>query len=273
MQILLNETESQAWLQNPVPQEVVPDYIWQDGIQEDSPLWGFDGIGTNNPGYTPVAPDDANGVNLSRVPDPVGGSGYALRHYAMLDKKGAYVRSQAGVYGSRNKVFNDAATSPEGIYLAQECYLPEVLKANNDPFSWLSLLDIHTLDGTGANRSWLGLNVMQNGSMRAGLAFGGPLYNINKFVPAPFTSAHFLPVGRWFDIKIHYIVSTEPTTVRLWIDNELAIVMKDVITALPSNTVVDYYVKLYAGVQGDNPWVPTPTIRYSRNARAWKWHP
>lgn len=242
--------------------------IWKDRIQEDEPMWGFDGIGVCNPGNIEVAPDDANGANLSRVPDPSGKPGYALRHFALLDKQGAYVRSQAGVYGSNHKEFNDAAESPTGVYLEQECYIPEVLSANSDGYSWLSLQDIHVTDADGANRSWLALPVLQDGSMRAKLAWGGVLYNVNlnNGTPPPI-SAIPLSVRRPFIIKTHFIRSVEPTTIRVWFDNELALEWVGAINSIPSNRIVAYFVKLYGGVQHDNPWTPTPTIRYSRNVK------
>src|SRR3990172_8918010 len=222
MQILLNERMARikAGLEELLVLASEPDYLWQDKIQEDSPLWGFDGIGTNNPGNVPVPPDDTNGVNLSRVPNPAGG--FWLRHYADLSKPGAYIRSQAGIYGSVHKAFNDAASS--GVYISHKCFLPRILSANGDAFSWLGLWDIHSKDLSGGNRSYLGMNVEQDGSMRAKRAWGGPLYLLNRDRgPSPPASKIALPVGRAFTIKTHFIRSTEPTTIRVWFDEELAL--------------------------------------------------
>ena len=88
--------------------------LWHDDIQGTSAQFGFDGIGTNHPiEAAPVPPSDANGANVSRVPNPLPGGGYAMRHYGVFDVGGA--RAQAGIYGALNKVFNDQATRPGGI--------------------------------------------------------------------------------------------------------------------------------------------------------------
>jgi acyl carrier protein phosphodiesterase len=79
-----------------------------------------------------------------------------------------------------------------------------------------------------------------------------------------------LPVGRWFKIRTHFIRSVAPTTVRVWFDDALALEWVGAINSVPSNKLVEYYVKLYGGVQRENPWTPTPTIRYSRNVKVWK---
>jgi hypothetical protein len=134
------------------------------------------------------------------------------------------------------------------------------------------LQDVHVTDTPGGgNRSYLGLLMKQDGSMKAKLAWGGILYVVNRDngTPPP-TSTLALPVGRWFKIRTHFIRSVEPTTVRVWFDDDLALEWVGAINSVPSNQFVEYYVKLYGGVQRDNPWTPTPTIRYSRNVRIWK---
>ena len=227
-----------------------PEFIWQDKIQDDAPLWGFNQIRTDYPSDS-----------ITRVPNPAG-AGFCLRHESDLSFSGAGARAQVGVYGNADV---DAATV-EGCSFEQECYLPEALSANGDPYSWLSLQDIHVLDADHTNRSYLGLLVEQDGSMKASLRWGGVLYKVNRdFGTKPPVSTIPLPVGRWFKIKTYFKRSLEPTTVRVWLDDELALEWIGAINSLPTNTVTEYYVKLYGGVQRDNPW--GKVVRYSRNAR------
>ncbi|HZY02759.1 MAG TPA: hypothetical protein VFF02_04615 [Anaeromyxobacteraceae bacterium] len=38
-------------------------------------------------------------------------------------------------------------------------------------------------------------------------------------------------------------------------------------TRAASHQVVETYVKFYGSTQGGTPWVPTPSLRYTRNVR------
>jgi len=244
--------------------------LWKDHIQD----WGFDQIRTDFNKIT-IPPSDAGGANVSRVLKPVG-EGSCLRLYGNLSLPGSGARAQAGITGANHKAFNDAASSPGGVYVQQKCFLPRVLSANGDPWSWLSLQDIHEIDKGGTNRSYLGLKLVQDGSMRAKLDWGGYLYKVNRdrncFPP---TSKIPMPVGREFTITTHFIKSTEPTTIRVWFDDELALQWDNVINSLPTNAITEYYVKLYGGVQihevdgvqVSNPWGEVE--RFSWDVKAW----
>lgn len=252
-----------------------PDYLWQDDIQNGEYPWGFDQIRTAY-NKIDIPPSDEGGANISRIANPYG-EGFVLRLYGDLSKPGSGCRAQGGITGLKHKAFNDAAR--KGIYIEQECYLPRALSANSDAYSWLSFQDIHVTDAPKVPavdrlRSYLGLKVVQDGSMRARLDWGGYLYKVNlERMSFPPVSAIPLPVGRWFKIKTHFILSSSPTTVRVWFDDELALQWDNVINALPSNTIVEYYTKLYGGVQIDpngnsSPWGGVE--RFTRNVRIYQ---
>jgi hypothetical protein len=242
-----------------------PIILWHDDIQVGAEPWGFDGTGVEHPIDTPVAPDDANGANLSRAADPAAGGGHALRHYATFDTGGS--RSQAGIYGDVNTAFGDQAKRPEGVWVAQEWYFPQALSASGDPACWINLWDWHSIDADRGNR-WHtspGLMVLRDGSMKVRWEWGGPAGSIN---PASADSTLALPVGRWFDVEMHYQwVDTPAATLSLWIDGQLALRQSGVQTRAASHAAVETYVKFYGSTQGGTPWSPTPSIRYTRNVR------
>jgi hypothetical protein len=256
--VLLTQVEYKALLDKT---RLSPLILWRDGIQEDSAQWGFDNAGTAHPAQVNVPPADANGANLSRV--FIDGL-WALRQFAVLDKDGA--RSQIGIWSFQNERFGKQAKSLEGVYVARELKFPEVISAGGDLWPWVNLWDWHSTDAGGGNRWHTSPGVMlaQDGSMRVRFEWGGPANAIN---PASGWSTIPLPVGRWFDMEMHYIWSTEPTTVSLWIDGKLALEQKGVITRAPSHVNVETYFKLYGSSQGRTPWTPTPTICDTRNMR------
>ncbi|MBI3205165.1 MAG: hypothetical protein HYZ29_26740 [Myxococcales bacterium] len=237
--------------------------LWTDSIQKTaSSPWGFDGVGVEHPIGTAVSPNDANGANLSRVADPGGGSGHALRHFGTFDSGGS--RSQAGIYGFANTVFGAQAKSAEGIYVAQEWYFPAVIGAGGDAWPWINLWDWHSTDTGGGNR-WHtrpGLMLAEDGSMRVRWEWGGPSPNA-----ASAESSVSLPVGKWFDVEMYYQWSTTGTTLKLWVDGVLALSQSGVTTRAPSHANVETYAKFYGSDQGKTPWAPTPSVRYTRNVR------
>jgi hypothetical protein len=245
----------------------VPVILWRDDIQGTSALLGFDGFGVEHPIGDEVAPADANGANLSRVVNPLPGGGHAMRHFGTFDAGGA--RAQAGIYGDVNAVFGDQARRPEGVWVAQEWYFPVAIGADDDPWCWLSVWDWHSIDaGTRGNR-WHtspGLLVARDGSMRLELVWGGPAYDINGDGVASTLS---MPVGRWFDVEMHYEWVDAPTgSIQVWIDGQLALEQRNVQTRRSTHQVVETYMKFYGSTQGDHgPWVPTPTLKYTRNVR------
>jgi hypothetical protein len=247
----------------PVRETVEPTPIlWADDIQEGQRPWGFSGLATQYNGKT-VAPSDANGANISRVPDPAGGPGFAMRHFAVFGPKVG--RSQAGLWSFANPTFAKQAKSEEGVYLAQEWYLPEVFSAKGPSVPWISLLDWHSVGPNGSNR-WHtspGLFLAKDGSMRVRLDWN---YGMTGN-PGSAWSTIPLPVGRWFDVEMYYKWTTGPTTIKVWIDGELALEQTVPRTRHPNHNVVENYVKFYGAAPTTTPWSPTPSVRYTRNVR------
>jgi hypothetical protein len=143
------------------------------------------------------------------------------------------------------------------------------LSAGNDPYPWLNLWDWHSTSDDpfrGANRwhTCPGLMLAKDGSMKVRFSWGGESNKINKTSPY---SDIGLPVGRWFDMEMHYVWSEEPTTIRLWINGQLALEQSGVITKAATHANVETYLKVYGSTQGKTPWTPTPTIRYVRDVR------
>ena len=244
--------------------------IWMDGIQADSPRWGFSGFGIEHPIGTKVSTGEAGGAALTRVASPQGG-GFALRHFARFDDGGA--RSQAGIWSFADPIFDRQAKSAEGVWVAQEWYFPAALSGG----SWLNLWDWHSTDAGGGNR-WHtspGLMLSHDGTMRVRYEWGGSAKAIN---PMSSYSSISLPVNQWVDVEMHYEWSaTKTATVSLWINGQLALEQRGVQTRAASHSVVETYIKFY-GEGHTTPWTPTPSVKYVRNvrignARIWKAQP
>jgi hypothetical protein len=242
-----------------------PKILWTDSIQSGSAPWGLDGYGTEYPVGTTVTPSDANGANFSVVPDPLGGAGRAIRHFAIFDTGGA--RSQGGLYGDVNTIFGNQAKRPEGIWVAQEWYFPEAISAGGDAYCWINLWDWHSIDADRGNR-WHtspGLMLARDGSMKVVWEWGGPAASINKNSSY---SSIAMPVGRWFDVEMHYVWTDSPNaTITLWIDGKPALELSGVQTRASSHQVAETYLKFYGSTQGRGPWTPTPSLKYTRNVR------
>jgi hypothetical protein len=240
--------------------------IWTDAIQTGGGQYGFDGFETEHPISHSVSPSDANGANLSRVPDPLGGSGYAMRQYGFFDDSGA--RSQLGIWSFNQQEFRELALSGAPIYVAQEWYLPETVDAGGDGWAWLSLLDWHTTrDGSDRWDTSPGMMLKQDGSMTFQFAWGVAARQVNGHTSNWSNAA--LPVGEWFDIEMRWQFATGPTaTVSVWINGQLALQQTGVATAGQGHNVVEFYIKLYGGsVQGQSPWNPQAITKYVRNVR------
>lgn len=242
-----------------------PTILWQDDIQGTSALMGFSGFGLEHPIGTQVTGSDQEGANLSRVANP-SGSGYALRHFGVFDTGGS--RAQAGLYGDATPAFGNQATKPEGVWVAAELYFPEALIAPSAG-GWLSIWDWHSIDaGTRGNR-WHtapGLMIASDGSMSLQLAWGnGAMHDINGDGP---TSTIAMPVGRWFDLEMHYEWVDSPRgTIQVWLDGELILEQRNVQTRVGSHAVVETYMKWYGSTFSVGSWQPSPGIRYTRNVR------
>lgn len=241
-----------------------PRILWSDSIQTAASPWGLDGLGIEHPIGTEVTPNDSSGVNLSVVADPMSGTGLALRQLATFDTGGS--RAQAGLYGDVNTIFGNQAKTSEGIWIAQEWYFPAALSAGGDASCWINLWDFHSIDADRGNR-WHtapGLILARDGSMRVGWEWGGAArINSNSEL-----SSIPMPVGRWFDIEMHYVWSEAPTaTITLWIDGQLALEQRGVQTRAASHQVVETYLKFYGSTSSSGTWQPTPSLKYTRNVR------
>src|SRR5690606_30454338 len=142
-----------------------------------------------------------------------GGPSYALRHFVNFNNPGGG-RSQACLFSFAMPELAAQAASEEGVYVAMEWYFPEVLDGHSHWGAWINLWDWHSTGDWGTNR-WHtspGMFLMQDGSMHFYLAwfFGGGGWSDLSRAP--------LPVGRWFDIEMHYTWTTGPTTIRVWVD-------------------------------------------------------
>jgi hypothetical protein len=77
-----------------------------------------------------------------------------------------------------------------------------------------------------------------------------------------------MPVGEWFDIEMRWQFATEPTgTVSVWINGELALEQRGVMTASPDHSAVEFYIKLYGSSPSYAPWTPWGATKYVRNVR------
>jgi hypothetical protein len=242
-----------------------PKILWSDSIQTKPSPWGFNGVAVQHPVGPEVEPNDANGANLSVVPDPLGGPGLAMRHFATFDAVGS--RSQAGIYGDFNTIYAEQAKKPEGVWIAQEWYFPQAIGAQGEEYCWISLWDFHAIVADRSSR-WAtapGIFLAQDGSMRVRFGWGIPPEIGNKTTA---WSGVPLPVGRWFDVEMHYVWTDTPTgTIMLWIDGQLAVAESGVQTRAPGHQVPETYMKFYGSTQGRGAWTPTPTLKYTRNVR------
>lgn len=231
--------------------------VWRDGIQSGTASWGFNELLVERPIDNAIVGSDARGGNLSRVTDPAGGAGYAMRHLCAFDQAGC--RSEIGIWSFENAVFSAQAKSAAGVWVAMEWYFPAVVRAASGG-GWLNLWDWHSLDTNGGNR-WHtspGLMLAEDGSMKVRWEWGGDAQNVNT--ETPFTTMA-LPVGRWVDVEMHYVWTTTRTRLELWVDGQLALTT-DGVTRRTSAGVVEMYSKWY----GSN-WTPSPAVRYTRNVR------
>jgi len=240
--------------------------LWRDSLQGGGARdWGFNGLEIERNDQV-ITGSDAMGANLTRVADPLGGSGYALRHFCTFDQKGC--RAQAGIWGFDNTTFGTQAKKPEGVWVAMEWYFPMAITAGGDEIPWLSVWDWHSTDGESGGNRWHtspGMMLARDGSMKVRWEWGGDAEQINRVSS---WSTMPLPVGRWFDIEMHYTWATSGATLELWIDGQLALQQTGVATRRSSHTVVETYSKFYGSQNdGTRPWAPMPATRYTRNVR------
>jgi hypothetical protein len=234
-------------------------YLWTDSIQTSSRApWGFSQIKLERPIGRDVAGN--NECNLTRYRNSAGA--YSLKHVATFDSNGGS-RSQAGIYSFANKAFNDQVKRPEGIWIAQQWYFPAPVAAGNrvDTPPWVNLWDFHSVASGGGSRwdTQPGLMLAEDGSMRI-------RWTWRSGNPDSGWSPIRLPVGRWFDIEMHYVWSSS-ATVSLWIDGVLALQQRGVKTKGSGHTSVETYMKFYGSAITGPVWRPLPSVKYMRNVR------
>lgn len=231
--------------------------LWQPDLSAAAP-YGFDQIRCDFNGVKLNTPSDEAGANLSVVTLD---GGPVIRHFAQVGPGG--FRSQAGIWSWKHPEI--AAQLSQGVILSYQVKFDQVLRAG-DTYSWRNLGDIHSSNKDGTNRAYTGLNLATDGSMRVYLAWLGQYFHVN---PASDFSSIPLPVGRWPELKIEFIWSEQPTTIRFWIDEQLAIEQSGVITRLPGHESVEFYpAKLYgASPAGHEPWNQNPMIQHTRNIK------
>jgi hypothetical protein len=234
-------------------------YLWTDSIQtSDRAPYGFSQIKLERPIGRDVAGN--NEVNLTRYRNSYGA--YSLKHVATFDSNGGS-RSQAGIYSFANKAFDQQVKKPEGIWIAQQWYFPAAISAGNqvDTPPWVNLWDFHSV-GSGGGSRWdtqPGLMLAEDGSMRIRWAWH---YENTDSDWSPIR----LPVGRWFDIEMHYVWSSS-ATVSLWIDGVLALEQRGVRTRGSGHDSVETYMKFYGSAISGPVWRPLPSVKYMRNVR------
>jgi hypothetical protein len=233
--------------------------MWTDSIQtSDRGPFGFNQIQLERPIGQSVGGSDQ--VNLTRVANPIG-AGFAMKHVATFDNNGGS-RSQAGIYGFANPIFDKQVKSPEGIWIAQEWYFPRPLSAGNqlDSAPWVNLWDFHSV---GAGDRWdtqPGLMLAEDGSMRV-------KWTWRRENPETAWSQIDLPVGEWFDVEMHYVWSSSGATISLWVNGELALEQRGVKTKGSTHNSVEMYSKFYGSANGGPSWNPSPSVKYMRNVR------
>jgi hypothetical protein len=239
--------------------------LWTDGIQAGTAdNWGFDYMMTERPVGTSVTPSDANGANISRVADPLGGAGYALRFYTNFGSSAGGARAEVDLLSQSNTAFAAQAKSAEGIWVAQQWYFPQALSAGNDDYPWLNLWDWHSVSAGDRWHTSPGVMVAKDGSMKVQFVWGGGSASYNSTTGY---SSIAMPVGRWFSVEMHYVWSASTVTVSLWIDGALALEQTVARTRADAHTGVEMNIKSYGATQGRTAWTPTPFIRYVRNVR------
>lgn len=236
--------------------------LWQDNIQTEADWlkWG--------PNFFPVVESgganlgglgsDARGASLSRVRDPAGGAGWAIRHYL---NPAIFGRAQYSMASWTNSAFGAQAAKGE-VWIEQEMFFPALPVCNGS--GWVSLMDFHSHTSTGTN--WWNTNpglMLASADTRATPAQAGSLVardklNLTLSPPSPMK----VPVGRWFKLLTHFIWSTTAQPTTFYIDGVEAAKVSS-ITKAPDHTQLEWMSKLY----GVGNWSPSPLIHYTRNVK------
>jgi hypothetical protein len=243
--------------------------VWQDNLQTETNWlnWG--------PGFFPAVQwpisqnlaglgSDAAGASLSRVPDPAGGGGFAIRHY--LNPANGGGRAQYSMASWTNQAFGIEAAKGQ-VWIEWEVYFP-VVPTSVGPGAWLSIMDFHSHGPNG--EEWWATN---GALMFASEVLGGTPADAGKLRMRDNTNTRFsnismdrLPAGRWVKLQVHYIWSTTEVPITLYVDGVQAMQMRAV-TKHPVHTQLEFMMKLYGGNVSTGVWAPNPIVYYSRNVK------
>jgi hypothetical protein len=240
---------------------------WQDNIQVESNWmnWG--------PGFFPVCGISSGGQSecfnssfpdgsLARVPDPAGGSGYAIRH--QIPTSGG--RAQYSMASWTNSAFG-AEIANGDIWIEWEVYFPQV-PTSVGPGAWLSIMDFHSHGSSG--EQWWATN---GALMFASQALGGTSSDAGKLRMRDYTNTRFsnisptaLPANRWVKLLVHYNWSTSEVPITIYVDGVQAMQL-NAVTKHPVHSQLEFMVKLYGGNVSSGVWTPNPIVYYSRNVK------
>jgi len=246
----------------PAPAPVPSTVVWSDNFQTEPDYykWSFFPVCQNSANSIPSGTlgSDAAGASLSRVRDPAGGTGWAIRHY--LDSAAGGYRAQMSLASWTLAPFGTQLAKGE-VWIEQEMYIPAPMPTAGDSDAWLSIQDFHSHGANGEN--WhhshpalmLGSPVMgrQPGQLVA--------RNFqNNIFSAP--TVNTVPLNRWFRLQVHLPWRTTVVPVKYYIDGT-QVVQINMVTKAIDHVQLEWMSKWYgAGV-----WSPRPLIRYTRNVR------
>jgi hypothetical protein len=188
-------------------------------IQGSASDWGFF-VQCESPIGDSVPCSDSNGANVSRVPDPAGGGGYALRQYINPRES---ARSQLGIWGFAEPPIQNQLNNRGEIWIQMEVYIPSPAPSNSGNIGWLSIMDTQSTGSNGAERWHTNPGVFLCsavfpvcGSGSAGKLVTRNVGN-NVFV-GPTTNP--VPLNQWFKLQVHFIWSTSPVPVTYYITGQ-----------------------------------------------------
>jgi len=239
--------------------------LWTDSIQTGAWPWGFSYSTCEHPINTTVVCSDANGSNLSVVPDPAGGTGKALRHYIDMANGGG--RSEAAAITSRIPAFANQMNTRGEVWIEWEVFIPEAPTATGEG-PWLSVMDFHSVGPSSRWHTDPGLFFCSTSWPCGFPADAGKLSTWNSMTSAGAGPSPAVPVNRWFKLQVHWVWSASPVPITFYLDGVqvLQIVTATKDTSLVNDTV-EWYSKWYGSYYADSSWTPNPMVRYTRNVK------
>ena len=208
---------------------------WSDQIQGSHQNYGWDGLGIEGSGA------------LSKVDNPAG-EGQAIEHRLDFPDFG---RAQLGLWAQQ-----EVLQHPDGVWIAQKIYFPEEVHATS---GWLSIADHHAVNDAERWHAQPGIMLYSGANppdrMKLwdswhGSGVGDVSHNLSD---AP------LPVGEVFWLEYHYLWTTEPRAIPVYLNGNRIWETTAHPTRSASHVQAEHYVKWYG--QGD--WTPSSARRYT----------